>query len=581
MNQPSRILRGVLLLSGLALLARPFLSAPVTSPEGALTKLERQILPGIDLDLATPPSEPGTPLSPLVSTGDALPAVEAFPLYGALNDGSPRAGTLRVDIVSSLEKADGGRADRRWLVEVAERFNQLGERQGGQRVEVVVRAIPSGLAAQMFAAGTLKAAAYSPASAQWLDLLRHQGLATRPIRSSLVDNASVIAVRGSVWRRLRPEGPISFAAVVEHTLSGQLRMAYCNPYICSPGLDFLHTLLWLSAGHSTDRAPLRPPDLSRSTVTASFDLFQQRLATTTPTYVEAIQIWKRDPATFDAAVMAHQSYLRLKLEPGFEDLLAVPFGSPQSSPLVALPWTTADERQVLERFARFAATADMRESARGQDFNKVPPLPKEASPPAASGEVMRQAQRLWKLRKDGGRTVYLQLVIDTSGSMVIDERLTRVKRAIRVASAAINSGNQVGLITFSDRPVRQLPLAPMDERGRQRLVATVNQLQADGATALYDGLAVAMADLMRARQKDPNGRFHLLLLSDGKPTSGLTLGPLRDVIQHSGIRITPIAYGDMDAGDLRAIAGLRESVVYEGTPQRILPLISDLFQTTL
>jgi Ca-activated chloride channel family protein len=177
--------------------------------------------------------------------------------------------------------------------------------------------------------------------------------------------------------------------------------------------------------------------------------------------------------------------------------------------------------------------------------------------------------------------VYLQLVIDTSGSMVIDERLTRVKRAIRVASAAINSGNQVGLITFGDRPVRQLPLAPMDERGRQRLVATVNQLQADGATALYDGLAVAMADLMRARQKDPNGRFHLLLLSDGKPTSGLTLGPLRDVIQHSGIRITPIAYGDLAAGELRAIAGLRESVVYEGTPQRILPLISDLFQTTL
>jgi hypothetical protein len=231
--------------------------------------------------------------------------VEAFPLFGALNDGPPRAGTLRVDIVSSLEKADGGRADRRWLVEVAERFNQLGERQGGQRVEVVVRAIPSGLAAQMFAAGTLKAAAYSPASTQWLDLLRHQGLATRPIRSRLVDNGSVIAVRGSVWRRLRPEGPISFAAVVQHTLSGQLRMAYCNPYICSPGLDFLHTLLWLSAGHSADHSPLRAPDLSRSTVTASFDLFQQRLATTTPTYVEAIQIWKRDPATFDAAVMAH------------------------------------------------------------------------------------------------------------------------------------------------------------------------------------------------------------------------------------------------------------------------------------
>jgi Ca-activated chloride channel family protein len=139
----------------------------------------------------------------------------------------------------------------------------------------------------------------------------------------------------------------------------------------------------------------------------------------------------------------------------------------------------------------------------------------------------------------------------------------------------------VGLITFSDRPVRQLPLAPMDEQGRQRLVATVHHLQAEGATALYDGLAVAMTDLMRARKRDPNGRFHLLLLSDGQATTGLTLRHLNDVVRHSGIQITPIAYGDVDQEDLQAIANLRESVVYTGTPQRILPLISDLFQTNL
>jgi Ca-activated chloride channel family protein len=235
----------------------------------------------------------------------------------------------------------------------------------------------------------------------------------------------------------------------------------------------------------------------------------------------------------------------------------------------------------LERFARFATSPAMQDLARGQDFNKLPEVPKAASPPPASGAVLREAQKLWKQRKDGGHTVYLQLVIDTSGSMNTEQRLSQVKKAIRFASSAINTGNQVGLITFSDRPVRQLPLAPMDDQGRQRLVATVNHLQAEGATALYDGLAVAMTDLMQARKRDPNGRFHLLLLSDGKATTGLSLDNLKDVVRHSGIIITPIAYGEVDKGELQAIANLRESVVYDGTPQRILPLISDLFQTNL
>jgi Ca-activated chloride channel family protein len=582
MNRSFTLLCALALLSGGALIGCRWLPTPVTSEASALAKLEHQLLPGLVLDPPNPtPGGSGSATRLPLPSAERLPPPEAYPLYGASRTPHPAGGTLRVEIASSLEKADGDKPDRRWLVDVAERFNQRAERQGGQRVEVVVRAIPSGLGAQMLAAGTLKAAAWSPSSAQWLALLRQNGVPSQPITPRLVDNASVIAVRGSVWRRLSPEEPITFARVVDQVLAGQLRLAYCNPYVCSAGLDFLHTLLWLSAGHGPSHTPLATADLSRSTVIGGFDLLQQRLAATTPTYLEMVTIWTRDPATFDAGVMAHQSFLRLKRDAGFDDLIAVPFGSPQSSPLVALPWTTDAQRQVLERFARFAASAEMQSLAKAQDFNTLPPLAKTASPPPASGAVLREAQRLWKQRKDGGRTVYLQLVIDTSGSMDQDERLARVKRAIRAASGAINPGNQVGLVTFGDRPVRQLPLAPMDEPGRQRLVATVNHLQANGSTALYDGLAVGLADLMRARQRDPHGRFHLLLLSDGKPTSGLSLQDLREVIQHSGIQITPIAYGEVDHGELQAIADIRESVVYEGTPQRIVPLIGDLFQTTL
>jgi Ca-activated chloride channel family protein len=61
----------------------------------------------------------------------------------------------------------------------------------------------------------------------------------------------------------------------------------------------------------------------------------------------------------------------------------------------------------------------------------------------------------------------------------------------------------------------------------------------------------------------------------------LGLGDLKGVIEHSGISITPIAYGDVNDGELRKIAALRESAVYRGEPKLIVPLMNDLFQTNL
>jgi Ca-activated chloride channel family protein len=395
-----------------------------------------------------------------------------------------------------------------------------------------------------------------------------------------VGNRSVIAVRGGAWKQ-SGGGPLAFGPVMERTLAGQLRMGTCNPYLCSPGLDFMHTLLWTTAGHAANGRALQATELDRGSIQQSLELFQQRVSRIDPTYIEQIEIWKRRPEALDAAVMAEQSYRQLHREPGFGDLVAVPFGADQGSPLVALPWTTGPERQALERFGRFVTSSPLQTLARSQDFGQPSPVPATARPPHADGELLSKVQRLWKQRKDGGRTVYLQLLVDVSGSMSENDRLPQLKRALIVASGAINSGNQVGLISFSDQPTRLMPLQAYDANSRARLLATVQGLQANGATALYDGLAVALHDLMQARRRDPNGRFHLLVLSDGMATKGLNLGDLRSVIEHSDITITPIAYGDMNDGELRDLAAIRESAVYRGDPKRILPLINDLFQTAL
>jgi Ca-activated chloride channel family protein len=469
-------------------------------------------------------------------------------------------------------------------VDVAERFNQRRERiGGGPPIEVVVRAIPSGLGAQMLAAGKMRPAGYSPAGQSWLELLRHQGLTPTLISDKLVANTTVIAVRKSAWQRLNQgsASEISFGQVVDQILAGNLKLGYSNPYTSSAGLDFLQTMLWVLAGHGQDRKPLTTAELNRPQVTKGFDLLQQRIAGTAPTYPQSIQMWKSQPNRFDAVVMAHQSFAQLKQQPGFEDLEEVPFGTPQNSPLAAFAWTTAQERLALQRFAQFATSEPMQALARQRGYGESQGVAAAAKPPQPDGALLSQAQALWKQRKDGGRTVYLQLVIDTSGSMNEDQRLSQLKKAISLATTAINDGNQVGLISFSDHPVRRMPLQPINAQGRRELIASINHLQADGPTALYDGLAVGMADLMRARQKDPNGRFHLLLLTDGQRTDGLDFDNLRDVIEKSGVVITPIAYGKVNQQELKSIADLRESVVYQGTPALVLPLMKDLFQTNL
>ncbi len=222
----------------------------------------------------------------------------------------------------------------------------------------------------------------------------------------------------------------------------------------------------------------------------------------------------------------------------------------------------------------------MQQLAKAQGFEAIDNLKGSDLPPVPSGEVLKAAQSYWKQRKDGGRTVYMMLVIDTSGSMEGD-RLNSVKQSLQIASNAINSGNQLGLITFSDRPKYLLPLATFDTLQHQRLLAAIDNLKADGNTAMYDGVVTGLAELMERRKADPNGQFYLLLLSDGEVTQGLQFVQVKDVLAHSGVRIYPIAYGEVNQEEMKAIAALREATVKSGTPQNLQTLLKDLFQTNL
>ncbi|MEA5448796.1 VWA domain-containing protein [Leptolyngbya sp. CCNP1308] len=551
--------------------------AQVDSVESAQQALQQSVMPNINVGEDLIADEVASRYT-TDQIEDPLPDVNTFPLYAAQPGGG---NTAYIEIYSSSEKANVDRQNERWLVEVAEAFNQRQETlPSGEVIQVGVRQVASGTAARLLGAGAVQPQGYSPSNDLWVAMVQSQGVSTVPVAARLVPNTAGWVLPKPVYDSLAENGTVSFDRLLNAIASGEVTVAYPNPYSSSTALNLLYTLYWRAAGHQENGGQLTVAELQTPQVNSVFDQFQQQVLITTPTTLDLQELFLRDQSNLQAFPLEYQNYLALREVPGFSDTEFVPFGVPHNNPLVGFGWNTPQQAAALQRFAQFAQSAEMQTLAQQQGFVETDYLKANQVPPFPNGETLLAAQSNWKLRKDGGRTVYMALVIDTSGSMEGD-RIQALKDGLRVAAGQINAGNYVSVVTFADAPTRRLPLAPFDQLQHQKFLATVDSLRADGATAMYDGAMVGLADLLAQKEKDPNGRYYLLLLSDGEVNRGYTFDAIQDILTYSDVRFYPIAYGEVNQGELQAIAALRESTVQQGTPDNVQTLFKDLFQVNL
>lgn len=512
------------------------------------------------------------------SIKEPLPKIDDFPLYGAQPTNDPKQ--VYVEIYSSAEKANAQKQDERWLVDVAEAFNAKNvATSSGQIIRVGVRNTPSGLAERLIASKTFKPAAFSPSNDLWVEILKSDGITPKTIAPVLQPNGTGFAVRGDAYQELAKDGTVTFDRLLSAITSGKISVGYPNPYSSSTSLNLLYTIFWQAAGHNRDKQPLTVQDLNAPQVSSVFDAFQKQVIVTSVTTLELKDIFVRDQQKMQAFPLDGVAFTALKKLPGFEQVAYVPFGLPHNAPLVGFDWNTPEQQEALQKFSEFATSEPMQKLAFAAP-EVMEYLKSKDIPVNPSGEVLKTALTFWKQRKDGGRTVYMMMVIDTSGSMAGD-RIKAVKDGLRIATKEINAGNQVGLITFSDRVKNVVSLSPFDALQHKRLLAAIDALEADGNTALYDGAIVGLAPLMERRKADPTGVFRLLLLTDGEVTTGLKFEEVKDLMKFSDVRIYPIAYGEVNQKELSAIAALRESTVQVGTPQNVQNLLKEIFQTNL
>jgi VWFA-related protein len=108
----------------------------------------------------------------------------------------------------------------------------------------------------------------------------------------------------------------------------------------------------------------------------------------------------------------------------------------------------------------------------------------------------------------------IQFIVDVSGSMAVpldDQGTTAVSlevEAVKQFVSQLQPEDRVGLIVFSDAPIREVPLST----DKQLFLRALDQLSGWGQTTLYDGIMLGMEELLTDTAP---ARRALVVLSDG------------------------------------------------------------------
>lgn len=141
------------------------------------------------------------------------------------------------------------------------------------------------------------------------------------------------------------------------------------------------------------------------------------------------------------------------------------------------------------------------------------------------------------------RPVALTMVVDTSGSMDIRERLGLVKSSLALLVDTLRPTDTIAIVTYETdaKPLLEpTPVSRSDE-----IVAAIDRLRAGGSTNLEAGLLLGY-DQARAAHRDDATNV-VLLASDGVANVGVTDGSrLADAIRDNGrrgIHLVTVGYG--------------------------------------
>jgi Ca-activated chloride channel family protein len=379
-----------------------------------------------------------------------------------------------------------------------------------------------------------------------MNMLAAKGIALTPISERLLGDVAGIVMKERVWKSLQSKyGTVEIKHVLDAVAQGSIAMGYTDPFVSSAGLNFLVTVLATFAQGD-------PGKMLAEDVVSAFEAFQRGVpfvALTTPQMRDSVQ----NDGSLEAFIVNRAVFAKA---PAFQSGYAfIPYGIPQDSPLYGIGQLSAEKLAALRLFAQFASQPSAQKLATEYGFNQLTDYTPVFAPPP--GEVLIEAQRVWKRRKDAGRPIVAVFLGDVSGSME-GVPLRNLKRALMTGSQFIDPDNSIGLVVFNQEVKQLLPVGTFTLNQRALFTAAVQDMRAGGGTAMYDGILVALKMLVAAKAKQPECKPLLIVLTDGETNAGLSFDKVKSVIAGIKIPIYTIGY-NAKLDILRQISSLNEA----------------------
>ncbi len=172
----------------------------------------------------------------------------------------------------------------------------------------------------------------------------------------------------------------------------------------------------------------------------------------------------------------------------------------------------------------------------------------------------------------------MTIVFDRSGSMK-GEPLTEAKAGAQAFLDGLDDRDAVSLLIFDDQVAAPTPARDLAS-SRAALKKQVDNIFADGGTALYDAIASAYTASI-ARAKTEPGRIHaIVVMTDGQDQdSKMPLEELQRKFnpENAPVKIFTIAYGTQaDPTILASIAKAAQGTSVKGSADTIVQVYRDL-----
>ncbi len=153
------------------------------------------------------------------------------------------------------------------------------------------------------------------------------------------------------------------------------------------------------------------------------------------------------------------------------------------------------------------------------------------------------------------RPVNLALVIDKSGSMADNDKMTRVKESLRTFIGKLRPDDIVSIVVFDTTAEVLCPANRIGDGSALR--RTIDEIEPDGSTNLHGGLMLGYQEALKNFRKDTTNR--VILLTDGIANVG-TVEPSKIAAESSefnaqGLDLSTIGVGlDLNNELLRTLA---------------------------